>query len=189
MNKASVWDGECEEAIGKLKKICTSAPILVYADFLKPFELCTKMCSLGLGAILYQNQDGVGHIIAYVSSSLSKTEHKYWANKLEFLALKLAILEKFHRYLYGNTFVIYMANNLLTYVLTSAKLDATCHHWVATLVYYNLTLSYQSGKANVDVDALSCISREEHNLYIEDDSICALISQAAQVTTLIETYT
>ena len=32
-NKAIVWDGECEEAFRKLKKICTSTPILAYADF------------------------------------------------------------------------------------------------------------------------------------------------------------
>ena len=45
--------------------------------------------------------------------------------------------------------------NLLTHVLSSAKLDARGHHWVASLANYNLALSYQSGKMNVDADALS----------------------------------
>ena len=75
-------------------------------------------------AILYQNQDRVDCIIGYASRSLSKTEHKYPPHKLEFLALKWAIIEQFHKYLYGNTFDVYTDNNPLMYVLTRAKLDA-----------------------------------------------------------------
>ena len=81
------------------------------------------------------------------------------AHKLEFLALKWAIMAQFHEYLYGNNSVIYMDNNLLTYILTSAKLDPTGYPWVASYANYNFALSYQSGKTNVDVDALSCIPR------------------------------
>ena len=109
-----------------------------------------------LGAILYQNQDGVAHIIGYASRSLSKTEHKYLPHKLEFLALKWAIMEQFHEYLYGNNFVIYTGDNL-AYILTSAKLDAMGDCWVASLANYNFAWSYQSGKMNVDADALSHI--------------------------------
>ena len=64
-------------------------------------------------------------MIAYASRSVSKTEANCPAHKLEFLALKWAVCEKFHEYLYGaKTFDIYTDNNPLTYVLTSAKLDA-----------------------------------------------------------------
>ena len=66
-------------------------------------------------------------------------------------------MELFHEYLYGNNFVMYMDNYPLTYVLNSAKLDATGHHWVAGLGSYNFALNYQSGK--VDVDAPSLIQR------------------------------
>ena len=41
---------------------------------------------------------------------------------------------------------------------------------------------------NADVDALSHLLREEHNQHIEADSVCAMISQASQGTTLIEAY-
>ena len=77
-NKAIMWDNECEEDFWKLKKICTTTPILAYTDFSKPFRLYTDACILGLGAILYQNQDGVDCIIGYASRSLSKTEHDIW---------------------------------------------------------------------------------------------------------------
>ena len=76
---------------------------------------------------------------------------------LEFLTLKWAVVEKFHEYLYGWTFDVY-TNNPLTYVLTTAKLDACSYHWVASLVNYNLWLYYQVRKTNIDVDSLLRVS-------------------------------
>ena len=81
-----------------------------------------------------------------------------------------------------------MDNKPLKYILTSAKLDARGHYWIASLANYNFTLSYQSGKTNVDANALSHILRGKHNHHIEDKSVLALISQVAQGTTLIEAY-
>ena len=126
-------------------------------------------------------------IIGYASRSLSKTEHKYTTHKLEILALKWAIMWHFHEYLYSNNFIIY-TDNPLTYILTSAKLDATGHHWVASLANYNFALSYHSGKMNVNADALSCIPKGKHNKHIEANLVLALISQVAQGTTLMEAY-
>ena len=73
---------------------------------------------MGLGVILYQNQDGINEIIGYASRSLTKTECKYLAQKLEFLALKWAIKEQLQEYLSGNNFVIYTDNNPLTCYIT-----------------------------------------------------------------------
>ena len=48
-------------------------------------------------------------------------------------------------------------NNPLTYVLTTAKLDAIGHRWVAALPNYTFSILYKLGKANRDADALSRI--------------------------------
>ena len=69
-------------------------------------------------------------------------------------------MERFHEYLYGGHFEVYTDNNPLTYILTTAKLDATGQRWVASLVNYNFKISYKSGKLNVEADALSCIPWE-----------------------------
>ena len=74
---------------------------------------------------------------------------------MEFLALKWAITDPFHEYLYGGTFDIHSDNNAFMYILTTAKLDATGQRWVASLANYNCTITYHSGKHNVDADALS----------------------------------
>ena len=91
---------------------------------------------------------------------MSKSERNYDAHKLEFLALKWLVTERFHEYLYGGHFEVSTDNNLLTYILTTARLDATRQRWVASLANYNFKIFYRSGKLNVEADALSRIPRE-----------------------------
>ena len=108
-------------AFEHLKELCVSTPILAYPDYQLPFILHTDSSSEDLGAVLYQKQEGKLRVIAYASRSVSKSESKYPVHKLEFLALKWAVCEIFHEYLYGSKpFEVYTDNNLLTYVLTSA---------------------------------------------------------------------
>ncbi|MCG8622444.1 MAG: DDE-type integrase/transposase/recombinase, partial [Proteobacteria bacterium] len=97
---------------------------------------------------------------AYASRLLSKTEKNYDAHKLEFLALKWSVTERFHEYLYGGKFDVYTDNNPLTYILTTAKLDATGQRWIANLASYDFKIFYRSGHLNVDADALSRIPWE-----------------------------
>ena len=61
------WDPECQEAFDTLKELCTTTPILAYADFRKSFNLHTDVRVLGLGPVLYQVQDGVEKVISYAS--------------------------------------------------------------------------------------------------------------------------
>ena len=52
---------------------------------------------------------------------------------------------------------MYTDNNPLTYVLTTAKLDATGHRWVAALSNYTFSIIYKPAKGHKDADALSHI--------------------------------
>ena len=155
------WGPEQQEAFETLQRLCTESPILVYADFKAPFILHTDARGDGLGAVLYQVQEGKQRVIAYASQSLTKSERNYPAHNLEFLALKWAITDKFHKYLYGSQFLVYMDNNPLTYVLTMAKLDATGHRWVAALSNYTFSIIYKPGQGHKDADALSHIKWPE----------------------------
>ena len=56
------------------------------------------------------------------------------------------------------TFNVHTDNNLLTYILTVAKLHAASHCWITSLANYNFRLHYRAGKANIDADALSRVS-------------------------------
>ena len=116
------WGEAQQGAFDALKQNLSSPPILAYADFSKPFVLHTDASSEGLGAVLYQVQDGHERVIAYASRGLRGGEKHYPAHKLEFLCLKWAVTEKFKDYLYSNQFDVCTDNNPLTYVLTSANI-------------------------------------------------------------------
>ena len=112
----------------------------------------------GLGTVLSQQQkDGSIHVIAYVSQSLHPSERSmrnYSSAKLELLALKWAVTEKFWDYLLGSRFQVYTDNNLLTYVQES-KLGASQIRWLSELALLDFTIKYQTGHSNRVADALS----------------------------------
>lgn len=150
-----IWRSEHDGAFQRLKDILCSPVVLGYPDYTLPFELHVDASGSGLGAVLYQQQGHQLRPIHYASRGVSKSERNYPAHKLEFLALKWAITEKFHDYLYGRTFTVYTDNNPLTYILTKAKLDATGHRWLSALSTYNFDIKYRPGKRNADADAMS----------------------------------
>ena len=136
----------------------TSPPVLAYSDYTKPFVLNIDTSGGGLGAVLYQEQDGKECVIAYASRGLRASECNYPAHKLEFLALKLAVCDKFHDYMYGSKFTVVTDNNPLTYVLTTAKLDATGHRWLAALSGYNFSLVYRAERKKNKILKLLVVS-------------------------------
>ena len=168
---------EAREAFDRLKAVCLQAPILAFPDFDKPFLLEMDASGRGLGAVLFQKQaDGRYHPIAYASHVMNETEQRYHSNKQEFLALKWAVMEQFHEYLlpYGknrNEFVVRTDNNPLTYIFSSANLNAAVQHWVARLASYNFSLEYQKGKDNTIANFLSqmneCLPEEEVQEYLD----------------------
>ena len=167
---------EALEAFDCLKAACLQAPILVFPDFNRPFLLETDASGKGLGAVLSQKQaDEQYYPIAYASPVMNETEQRYHSNKQEFLTLKWVVTEQFHEYLspYGknrNEFVVHTDNNLLTYIFSSANLDAAGQCWVAHLASYNFSLEYQKGKDNTVADFLSqmnkCLPEEEVQEYL-----------------------
>ena len=112
-----IWDDACEEPSQKLKELCSDTPCLAYPDYKREFKLYTNASESGLGAVLAQKKDhGIEHPIAYASGTLSKSQQNYNTHKLEFLALKWAMTDRFHEYLYGGSFQVYTDNNALTYI-------------------------------------------------------------------------
>ena len=157
------WNGlrNARTAFEHLKHLWSQTPILAYANYQKPLNCHTDASEHGLGAVIYQKQDDVTeHVIAHASRILSKSKRNYDTHKLEVLALKWSITERFHEYLYGGHSEVYTDINPLTYILTTAKLNATGQRWVASLANYNFKIFYKSGKLNVEADALSCIPWE-----------------------------
>jgi len=153
-----LWEERHRTALERLINCLVTAPILAYPEFSKPFMLYTDASKDGLGAALYQEQDTKIRTIGYGSRTLTTAERNYHlhSGKLEFLALKWSVCEHFRDYLYyAPQFTVYTDNNPLTYVQSTAKLNATGHRWVAELADFNFTIKYHPGKMNQVADTLS----------------------------------
>ena len=159
-----VWSKEADQSFNELKRLLSEAPVLAYPQFDKEFILETDASLLGLGACLCQ-ADGEGnvHPIAYASRGLRGAERNYpdiSSFKLELLALKWAVTDKFKDYLMGSKCIVYTDHNPLAHLKT-AKLGATEHRWVAQLAPFDLEIRYRTGKSNRCADALSRYPRHE----------------------------
>ena len=74
-----------QKAVETLLDHLVSPPILGYPDFSKPFVLHSDASQKGLGAVLYQKQDGKMRVIGYGSQSLTNAE-KNFSSTLESLS-------------------------------------------------------------------------------------------------------
>ena len=117
------WTELHQESFKKLKLALTSAPVLAYLNYSKPFLLETDASLKGLGAVLSQEDDNSKmRVISYASRTLKpyeKSMRNYSSAKLELLALKWSVCEKFRDYLIGSKFTVLTDNNPLTYMHTS----------------------------------------------------------------------
>ena len=140
-----VWVSEHQKAFDTLKLAFTKAPVLGYHNFEQEFILETDASQRGLGAVLSQvDEQGKTHIIAYASQTLRPSEksmHNYSSAKLELLALKWAVTEKFRDYLLGLKFTVYTDNNPLAYIQTS-KLGASQICWLSELALFVFNIIY-----------------------------------------------
>jgi len=151
------WTSECQDAFDTLKRDLSHSVTLAHPDFEKPFILAVDASFDGIGAVLSQLQNGekVARPVAFASRTLSKSQLNYPAHRLEFLALKWAICDKFSHWLKGRHFTAWSDNNPLTYILTKPRLDVCEQRWVAKLAAYDFDLKYVPGPKNTVADALS----------------------------------
>ena len=170
-----VWSKECQEGFDALKHALTTAPVLAYPDYTQPFILETDASLKGLGAVLSQKgKDAEVRIIAYASRSLRPSERSmrdYSSAKIELMALKWSVCEKFKDYLLGSKFTVFTDNNPLVYVKTS-KLGAAQICWLSELALYDFDIVYRTGRSNLITDALSHrpeAEGENHNQACSDN--------------------
>ena len=183
----ALWDAECQHAFEDLRNCLVTAPVLGYPDYSRPFILETDACERGLGAVLSQRQpDGRVRVIAYASRGLRKGESNkanYSAKKIELLALKWAVTEKFRDYLIGTHFTVMTDNSPLAYLMKTKRLSALEQRWANALGIFDFDIQYRTGKSNVGADIMSRMSHPEDDVLNEDD-VSSCLDEAAGTTQL-----
>ena len=131
---------------------------MAYPGFSLPFIVHCDTSKGGLGAVLYQKQNDKMKVTSYASRILAPAEKNYHLHscKLEFLALRWAITNKFRDYLYNvEHFTVYSDKNPLSYVMKSSKLNASGMRRASELSNGNFSIKYQPQKASADCNYLS----------------------------------
>ena len=95
----------------------------------------------------------------------------YSSAKLELLALKWAVCDKFKDYLLGSKFTVLMDNNPLCYVKTS-KLGVSQIKWLSNLALFDFDIKYQVGRKNQVADTLS-----HHQIHLQSLSMMMIIGK------------
>ena len=152
------WTPACQEGFDQLKKALLEAPVLAYPDYSKPFILETDASLKGLGVVLSQKGDNnEKSVIAYACQSIQPSEKSMWdysSAKIELMALKWSVCDKFKDYLLGSKFMVFTDNNPLCYI-KSSKLGAAQIRWLSELALYDFDIVYHFGKSNLVADTLS----------------------------------
>lgn len=71
--------------------------------------------------------------MSFVSRKMAIFQKNYPTQKLEFLALKWALVNTLKDYLYGAEFLVKTNNNPLTYILTSRWMTLDTDGWLLSL--------------------------------------------------------
>jgi hypothetical protein len=132
------WDSIHQQAFNNVKAAIAKETVLVYPDFLKPFEIYTNASSTQLGAVITQDN----RPIAFFSRKLSKMQQKnYSVTEIELLAI-VETLKEFKGMLWGQDIKVCTDHKNLTsdaLGLTSDKV----YRWQLLLEEYAPEIIYK----------------------------------------------
>jgi hypothetical protein len=153
-----IWGLPQEDSFMKLKKLITSAPVLVLPNDDLPFRLEADGSGIATGAVLSPQQvnDNAWHPIAFLSKALNPVERNYEIHNTEMLAI-IRGLEEWRHYLEGARHLveIWTDHKNLEYFQVAQKLNRRQARWSLYLSRFNFTLHHKPGRSMGKPDALS----------------------------------
>ncbi|KAG1952394.1 retrotransposable element [Pimephales promelas] len=141
-----VWSGNAQDAFDRLKRLFTSAPILITPDPKRQFIVEVDASEIGVGAVLSR----------LYSHRLSPAERNYDVGNRELLAIRLALGEWRH-WLEGASvpFIVWTDHRNLEYIRSAKRLNARQARWALFFDRFDFSISFRPGSKNLKPDALS----------------------------------
>jgi len=149
-----IWTPGCQSAFDRLKMALTTAPVLAFPDFRKPFILATDASTHALGAVLSQEIDGREHPVAYASRTLQPAEKNYTTTELELLSLVWST-KHFRCYLLGREFKVVTDHAALKWLLSLKDPSSRLTRWTIRLSEFKYTVEHKPGRKHTNADGLS----------------------------------
>ncbi|GFX36560.1 retrovirus-related Pol polyprotein from transposon 17.6 [Trichonephila clavipes] len=165
--KRFIWSIEAQKAFDVVKAAITKAPVIKFPDFKISFELFTDASSIGVGAVLNQEQRPV----VFASRTLSAAERNYTVTERECLAVVWA-LNKFRTYLGSLPIKVITDHTALTHLTNGKNLSNRMIRWALKLAEFNIEWKHRPGTQNTVADVLSGNPNES---IIREKANCAII--------------
>ena len=149
------WTTAAETAFQQVKGILASDLVLCSPDPDKVFILQTDASSVGIAAVLSQQDDQqVERPVAYFSRQLLPRETRYATAEQECLAVVEAV-KHFRVYLTGVPFRVQTDHRCLMYLDKLKDESSRLTRWALTLQPYNFVVTHRPGRLNANADGLS----------------------------------
>lgn len=153
-----LWGPPQQEAFEALKTALTTAPVLQYPDYDKPFIVNTDASDTAVGAVLMQDFGNGPQPIAYFSRRHTPSQQNYSARDKELLAIVSALKE--WRHIIADSKVLVLTDHDSLQYLQTQKLDplGRMARWLEWTQTFDMDVKHIPGKQNVVADALSRIN-------------------------------
>lgn len=154
------WNASHDIAFDKIKQAISDQITLAYFDSKRPITVQVDASLKGLGATLIQG----GQPVAFASKALTDEESRYANIERELLAVVYGC-ERFHTYLYGQTFTVESDHKPLASIQHKHLKAAPprLQRMLLRIQPYDLQIKYIPGKDMTIADALSRLSPETND--------------------------
>ena len=178
-NQHFYWKEKHQEAFDSLKQALADATALAAPNEEGRFVLDTDASAVAIAGILQQEQQYNGKTIlrpiVYGSKSLTRTQMKYGAPKLEMYAV-FYFIEKFHSYLAGREFTLRVDNQALSWLKTYSMDQAMIGRWIARLDQYHFKTIHRPRTQHRNADGLS----KRTNDYVHREKIVEALPEVSK---------
>lgn len=187
-DKKWFWSKDCETAFQKIKKCLLSDLALAHYDPEKEIILATDASLYGVGAaLLHKYEDGTTKPIAHASRTLLPAEKNYSQIEKEALSIVFGV-KKYHRFLYGRSFVLQTDHKPLLTIFGGKKGIPThtanrLRRWGVTLLNYHFRMEYVKSKEHGHADGLSRLIPKKEEIL--EETVIAALTEEKEISGLL----
>ncbi|GJV67865.1 reverse transcriptase domain-containing protein [Tanacetum coccineum] len=164
------FSDDYKKAFNILKEKLTTAPIIIFPDWNKPFELMCDASDFAVGAVLGQQIDGKFKPIYYARKTLNNAQEHYTTTEKELLAIVFSF-DKFRQYLVLSKTMVYTDHSALKYLFSKEDAKPRLIRWVLLLQGFDIDIKDKKGAENLAADHLSRLEYPDLGTFTEEEII------------------